>query len=137
MFDICGALHDLEPFVQFKKREKHPWEIVNFNFNFNFLNCTNGTKSRDASHFCQVGGHDLTHASHEEAVIAIRNAVSPVKFVVRGLPAKNKSIDAISSESKESEVSERMRIKVEQVKLVELSSKDGIIMEIFLKYLFY
>ena len=22
---ICGALRDLVPFVQFKKREKHPW----------------------------------------------------------------------------------------------------------------
>ena len=22
---ICDALHDLVPFVQFKKREKHPW----------------------------------------------------------------------------------------------------------------
>ena len=27
---ICGALHDLVPFVQFKKREKHPWRSVNF-----------------------------------------------------------------------------------------------------------
>ena len=26
----CGALHDLVPFVQFKKREKHPWRSVNF-----------------------------------------------------------------------------------------------------------
>ena len=24
MSQICGALHDLVPFVQFKKREKHP-----------------------------------------------------------------------------------------------------------------
>ena len=24
------ALHDLEPFVQFKKRERHPWRSVNF-----------------------------------------------------------------------------------------------------------
>ena len=30
MFDVCGALHDLVPFVQFKKREKHPWRSVNF-----------------------------------------------------------------------------------------------------------
>ena len=28
---ICGALRDLVPFVQFKKREKHPWRSVNFN----------------------------------------------------------------------------------------------------------
>ena len=33
---ICVALRDLVPFVQFKKREKHPW--------------TNGTKLRNASH---------------------------------------------------------------------------------------
>ena len=26
----CGALSDLVPFVQFKKREKHPWRSVNF-----------------------------------------------------------------------------------------------------------
>ena len=27
---ICGALHDLVAFVQFKKCEKHPWRSVNF-----------------------------------------------------------------------------------------------------------
>ena len=27
---ICGALRDLVAFVQFKKREKHPWKSVNF-----------------------------------------------------------------------------------------------------------
>ena len=25
---ICNTLHDLAPFVQFKKREKHPWRSV-------------------------------------------------------------------------------------------------------------
>ena len=29
-FNKCGALHDLVLFVQFKKREKHPWKSVNF-----------------------------------------------------------------------------------------------------------
>ena len=29
-YDIYGALRDLVPFVQFKKREKHPWRSVNF-----------------------------------------------------------------------------------------------------------
>ena len=24
--NICDALHDLVPFVQLKKREKHPWK---------------------------------------------------------------------------------------------------------------
>ena len=28
--DIRGALRDLVPFVQFIKREKHPWRSVNF-----------------------------------------------------------------------------------------------------------
>ena len=27
---ICGALRDLVPFVQFKKREKHPWRGATF-----------------------------------------------------------------------------------------------------------
>ena len=27
---ICGALRGLVPFVQIKKREKHPWRSVNF-----------------------------------------------------------------------------------------------------------
>ena len=27
---ICGVLHDLIPFVQFKKREKHPWRSATF-----------------------------------------------------------------------------------------------------------
>ena len=27
---ICGALRDLVQFIQFKKREKHPWRSVNF-----------------------------------------------------------------------------------------------------------
>ena len=27
---ICGALHDLIPFVQFKKRKKHPSRSVTF-----------------------------------------------------------------------------------------------------------
>ena len=47
---ICGALRDLVPFAQFKKREKHPWRSVNFRCFSRFLNCTNGTKLRNASH---------------------------------------------------------------------------------------
>ena len=26
----CDPLHDLVPFAQFKKREKHPWRSVTF-----------------------------------------------------------------------------------------------------------
>ena len=65
---MCGALRDLVPFLQFKKREKHPWRSVNFSkavgFKpatllkltllhgcfLSFLNCTNGTKSCNAPH---------------------------------------------------------------------------------------
>ena len=54
---MCDALRDLVPFVQFKKREKHPWTNVIFSkvkllhgcFS-RFLNCKNGTKSCEASH---------------------------------------------------------------------------------------
>ena len=28
--EISDALHDLVPFAQFKKREKHPWRNDNF-----------------------------------------------------------------------------------------------------------
>ena len=64
---ICDALHDLVPFVQFKKREKHLWRSVTFS-KFSgykpstllkvtllsgcfsrFLICRSGTKSCNAS----------------------------------------------------------------------------------------
>ena len=66
-FRICDALRDFVPFVQFKKREKHPWRSVTFSkvASFwpavslkvtllhgclsRFLNCTNDTKSRNTS----------------------------------------------------------------------------------------
>ena len=68
MYCICDALRDLVPFVQFRKHEKHPWKSVNFSKVLGlkpatllkltlfygcfsrFLNCTNGTKSRNAPH---------------------------------------------------------------------------------------
>ena len=50
-------MRDLVTFVQFKKREKHPWRSVTFSAKSNtlpwvfscFLSCTNGSKSRKAS----------------------------------------------------------------------------------------
>ena len=63
---ICGALGDLVPFVQFEKTEKHPWRSVNFSkvavlklthlhgrFS-RFLNCRNGTKSRNVPHLTEA-----------------------------------------------------------------------------------
>ena len=29
-YEICDALRGLVPFVQVKKRKKHPWKSVNF-----------------------------------------------------------------------------------------------------------
>ena len=51
---LCNALLDLVTFLQFRKREKHQWKtngITLFHGSFSrFLNCTNGTKPRKASH---------------------------------------------------------------------------------------
>ena len=30
IYEYCDVLRDLVPFVQFKKREKHPWRSVTF-----------------------------------------------------------------------------------------------------------
>ena len=34
---ICDALYGLVPFVQFKKREKHPWRSVTFRLKVTLL----------------------------------------------------------------------------------------------------
>ena len=56
---VCDASFVLVPYVQLKKREKHPERsFAAFNFTatplhgcfFTFLNCSNCTKSRKASH---------------------------------------------------------------------------------------
>ena len=63
-FNKCDASRDLAPFLQFKKHETHPWRSVTFSkvtgFSLKvtflhgcfsrFLDCTNGTKSRNAPH---------------------------------------------------------------------------------------
>ena len=55
MGDICGALRDLVPFVQFKNREKHPCRSVLLHGCFSrFLNRTNDTKSRNAPHIVPI-----------------------------------------------------------------------------------
>ena len=50
MPNICDALRNLVPFLQFKKPEKHPWRNVTFSklagcTPQRFLNCINGTNS--------------------------------------------------------------------------------------------
>ena len=54
-FIICDALRDLAVFVQFKKREKHPWRSVTKSSTppwvfSRFLDYAHGTKSDKASH---------------------------------------------------------------------------------------
>ena len=63
IFCICDDLRVVVLFVQFKKHEKHPWRSFIFSkvaftksntrtcFS-HFLNCTNNTKSRKATHIC-------------------------------------------------------------------------------------
>ena len=77
----CDALHDLVPFVRFKKREKHPWKNVVFGkvagfwpatlpkvtflhgcFS-RFLNCTNGTRWCKTSHIYNIG-NNKDHVKH-------------------------------------------------------------------------
>ena len=49
---ISDAFHDLVPIVQFKKCERQPWRSAHACFS-RLLNCTNGIKSRKASHLCK------------------------------------------------------------------------------------
>ena len=53
---ICDALRDFRPFLQYKKREKHPWRSVTFKSNtplwvFYMFFELNVTKSRNGPHF--------------------------------------------------------------------------------------
>ena len=47
---VSDALRNLVPFVQFKKRERHPWRSVTFSkvAGSRVLNCTHGIKSHKA-----------------------------------------------------------------------------------------
>ena len=54
---LCDALRDLVPFAQFKERKKHPHRVLPLvklqaSGLSRFLNCTNGTKLREAFHLC-------------------------------------------------------------------------------------
>ena len=74
---ICDALHDLVPFVQFKKCEEHPTLLKSdtppWAF-FTFCNCTNGFKLRKASHFmsesfCNFVSCHLQDANSKELIL--------------------------------------------------------------------
>ena len=91
-------MRNLVPLVQFKKREKHPWRSGNFSkvAGFNpatllkltllhvsfsrFLNCTNGTKSRNApqmySTSCAISHHEVKIYKVDEMVQSIKYQIS-------------------------------------------------------------
>ena len=59
---LCDTPRDLVPFEQFKKRRNYLWRSVIFcrvtlfhGYFSSFTNRTNGTKSRDASHYEDFG----------------------------------------------------------------------------------
>ena len=78
--DIHVFLHDLVPFVQFKKRKKRPWRSVWWSCRLKpadlltvtlqhgcflrYLNCTNSTKSRKASHIYMLEVLQVVCYSH-------------------------------------------------------------------------
>ena len=47
MSSICDTLRDLVPFVQFKKREKHPWRSVTFSKVPGFIDKFAGKSSKN------------------------------------------------------------------------------------------
>ena len=62
---ICGAFRDLVPRARFKIREKLKLTLLHGCFS-RFLYCTNGAKSRDASHmFQKLGGRVCLSSSKE------------------------------------------------------------------------
>ena len=101
MIRICGALRDLLPFVQFEKREKHPWRSVNFSKVAGlkpatllkltlvhgcfprFLNCTNGTISRNTPHVISLFDLGLDPAApyYENEHIDVRLDPTDADFV--------------------------------------------------------
>ena len=94
---MCDALHDLVPFVQFKKREKRPWrsatllklkpatllKLTLFHGCFSrFWNCANATKPRNAPHVPAIFDYDFT----------FWDILFPLKMVIKvENPSKNKN----------------------------------------------
>ena len=80
----CGGLHNLVPFEQFKKQEKHPWRNVAFSkvkllhgCCSHFLDCVNSTKLRKASH--------LSHYHHLQSELDEYDLLCTSIFNVRSL----------------------------------------------------
>ena len=98
MTDICysaspqiiyDALRDLVSFVQFKKREKHPWRSVallklqvlsSFECFSRFLNFTNGTKSRKTS---PINLQKMIFLAYRSASFYFQSLLMTSEFYVR------------------------------------------------------
>ena len=78
MEDICGALRDLVAFVQFKKREKHPWRSVNFSKVAGFLK-TGPNDPQFSQKFHCIEFHQI-----------FKTAYYPINFFRLGTPPKGK-----------------------------------------------
>ena len=76
IFYICEALRNLVPFVQFKKHEKHPWRSVTIKVTILygwfscFLNYTDGTKSRNASHI-SINKNLMAHTTFYQTLLEL------------------------------------------------------------------
>jgi len=73
----------------------------------------------------QVDGVDLREATHEEAVNVIRNASSPVKFVVRSLPELLDAQNSLNVTKSDSDGSVSWQIKSNIETTVSSSSEDS------------
>ena len=102
---ILHVLRDLVPFVQFKKREKHPWRSVICSTKISllqgcfsrFLNCTNGTKlhrtSRVSVHFCRLQSKIVKRCKESSSVdklycLQILHHLVCYSFLVKCLPSR-------------------------------------------------
>ena len=80
---VCGALRDLVPFVQFKKREKHPWRSVTFSTRSNtppcvflrVLNFANVTNPIDAQRRIDDEATSCVYWERYHIVQSVSNAI--------------------------------------------------------------
>ena len=99
------ALGDLLPFVQFKKRKKHPWRSVTFSKSAGFscrlkpaflvkvtllhgcfsrfVNCPNGTKSRKASYMFRTQNYGYQNMFGKSSLNSEILAKKSYSFIVK------------------------------------------------------
>ena len=119
------ALGDLLPFVQFKKRKKHPWRSVTFSKSAGFscrlkpaflvkvtllhgcfsrfVNCPNGTKSRKASYMFRTQNYGYQNMFGKSSLNSEILAKKSYSFIVKkseeiGKKNKKKNCDGDRAE---------------------------------------